>query len=102
MSLRPVATNHIPEETARIAHAAFRKGSLAMIIRDELDCIYTDSQFVELYARRGQPGLSAWRLAVISILQFTEGLSDRQAADAVRSRIDWKYALGLELNDPGF
>src|SRR4029453_6273905 len=42
------------------------------------------------------------RLALATVLQFAEGLSDRQAADAVRSRIDWKYVLGLELTDPGF
>jgi hypothetical protein len=36
------------------------------------------------------------------VLQFVEGLTDRQAADAVRARLDWKYALGLDLSDPGF
>jgi transposase len=39
---------------------------------------------------------------MVIVLQFVEGLTDRQAADAVRGRIDWKYALGLELTDPGF
>lgn len=102
MSLRAVTTDAIPEETARIARAAFPKGSVAMTIRDGLACIYRDEQFQALYGRRGQPGFSAWRLALVSILQYTEGLSDRQAADAVRGRIDWKYALGLELDDPGF
>jgi transposase len=50
----------------------------------------------------GQPALSPWRLALVTIMQFVEGLSDRQAAEAVRSRIDWKYALSLDLTDPGF
>jgi len=51
---------------------------------------------------RGQPAEAPWRLAVATILQTAEGLTDRQAADAVRSRIDRKYALGLPLSDPGF
>jgi len=55
-----------------------------------------------LYPTRGQPALPAWRLALITVFQFLEHLSDRQAADAVRGRIDWKYALGLDLTDSGF
>ena len=51
---------------------------------------------------RGQPGLAPWRLALVTILQFGENLPDRQAADAVRGRIDWKYLLGLPIDDPGF
>jgi transposase len=51
---------------------------------------------------QGQPAQPPWRLALVTLLQFAEGLSDRQAANAVRSRIDWKYALRLELTDPGF
>src|SRR5258707_5716972 len=102
MSLHPISPEAVPAETARIAHAAFPKGSMAMTIRDELGCIYKDEQFMGLYAERGQPARSPWRLAIVCILQFTEGLSDRQAAEAVRGRIDWKYALGLALDDPGF
>ncbi len=64
--------------------------------------LYQDEDFRALYPARGQPGLPPWRLALVTILQFSEHLSDRQAADAVRARIDWKYALGLELTDPGF
>src|SRR5450432_1134234 len=102
MSLHPVSTQNVPTETARIAHVAFPKGCFAMTLRDELGCIYDDEQFGNLYAQRGQPAVSAWRLAVVCILQFADGMSDRQAAEAVRGRIDWKYALGLELADPGF
>jgi len=64
--------------------------------------IYKDEQFAALYPHVGQPAYAPWRLALISVLQFLEGLSDRQAADAVRGRIDWKYLLGLELTDAGF
>jgi transposase len=73
-----------------------------MRLRDELGTLSTDQDFADLYPRRGQPGLPAWRLALVTVLQFLENLPDRQAADAVRARIDWKYALGLELTDPGF
>jgi transposase len=55
-----------------------------------------------VFSWRGQPAETPWRLALVTILQYAEGLSDRQAADAVRGRIDWKYALSLALTDPGF
>jgi transposase len=73
-----------------------------MKLRDKLGTIYTDEQFKDLFPERGQPAVSPARLALVTVLQFAEGLPDRQAADAVRGRIDWKYALGLELSDPGF
>ncbi len=92
----------IPEETARVARAACPKGTLAMRLRDSLGELYQDEQFAALYPVEGQPAYAPWRLAVVTILQYAEGLTDRQAADAVRERIDWKYALGLELTDPGF
>jgi transposase len=92
----------IPADTQKVARAAFPKGSLAMKLRDELGMIYTDEQFSDLFPERGQPAESPARLALGTVLQFAEGLTDRQAADAVRGRIDWKYALGLELSDPGF
>ncbi len=102
MSLRPQPPFSIPEETQRVAHAAFPKGTLCLRIADELGDLYRDDQFAELFPTRGQPAASPARLAWVSVLQYVEGLSDRQAADAVRGRIDWKYALGLELTDPGF
>ena len=73
-----------------------------MTMRDELGTIYRDDQFADLYPRVGQPAEAPWRLALVTIMQFAENLTDRQAADAVRGRIDWKYALGLELTDAGF
>jgi len=102
MTLFPQAIGSIPEETARIARAANPKGTLAMWLRDELGAIYTDAEFADLYPQRGQPALAPWRLAVVTLLQYVEDLTDRQAAEAVRERIDWKYLLGLELSDPGF
>lgn len=102
MSLPVRAIPPVPEETMRVAHAAFPKGSRYMQIRDILGTIYTDADFAALYPTRGRPAVAPWQLALVTVLQFAEGLSDRQAADAVRSRIDWKYALGLDLTDAGF
>lgn len=102
MSLHPRPIPDVPEETAEIAQAAFPKGNTYMRMRDELGPIFGDEQFAELFAERGQPAASPAQLALVTVMQFAEGLSDRQAADAVRARIDWKYALGLEMTDPGF
>ncbi|HET6518887.1 MAG TPA: IS1182 family transposase [Geminicoccaceae bacterium] len=102
MSLKPSAIEPVPEKTARIAKAAFRKGNPYLSLRDELGPIFADTDFVDLFPRRGQPGLPPWRLALVTLLQFRENLPDRQAAEAVRARIDWKYLLGLELADSGF
>lgn len=102
MSLHPQSLPAIPEETVRIARAAFAKGNLYMRMRDELGVFFTDADFASLYPRCGQTAQAPWRLALITIMQFVETLSDRQAAEAVRARIDWKYALSLELVDAGF
>lgn len=92
----------IPEETARIAHAAYPKGHPYLRLRDALGTLYQDQAFAHLFPHNGRPAEAPWRLALITVLQFLEELPDRQAADAVRGRIDWKYALGLPLDDPGF
>ena len=102
MSLRPAPVPPVPDETARVARAAFPGGNLYLRMRDEWDTIFDDAQFGSLFPCRGRPAEAPWRLALVTIFQFAEGLSDRQAADAVRGRIDWKYALSLELTDRGF
>jgi transposase len=89
-------------ETARVAHAAFPDGNVYLQLRDELGTLFDDELFTAVYAIEGQPALHPWQLALVSVMQFMENLSDRQAAQAVRARIDWKYALGLELTDEGF
>src|ERR671929_906649 len=92
----------VPKHTARIARAAFPKGSPYLGLRDRLGPIFSDPDFSDLYPECGQPAYPPWRLALVTLRQFRESLSDRQAAEAVRARIDWKYLLGLELTDPGF
>ena len=102
MSLKPSPIPPVPSETVRVARAAFPKGNLYMKLREKVGTIIDDADFVALFAKDGAPGLPPWRLALVTILQFHEHLSDRQAAEAVRARIDWKYVLSLELTDPGF
>src|ERR671922_549436 len=102
MSLHPQPIGVIPEQTVRVAHAALPKGHPYLTLRDHLGTIFQDEDFAALFPAWGYPGLPPWRLALVTIMQFREQLSDRQAAEAVRARIDWKYLLGLELTDPGF
>lgn len=102
MSMQPKPWPEVPAQTARVARSAFRKGALAMRARDELGSWYQDVAFAGVYGVRGAPGISPAQLAMVTVLQFTEDLTDRQAADAVRGRLDWKYCLGLALEDEGF
>ena len=100
--LIPDFNQDIPESTIQVAQAAFPKGNPYLTLRDKLGTIFADEDFTELFPKLGQPALAPWRLALVTLLQFRENLTDRQAAEAVRSRIDVKYLLGLELTDPGF
>src|SRR5438105_14947672 len=102
MSLKPCPIQPVPETTARVARAAFPKGNPYLTLRDMLGTLFRDEDFVDVFPTRGQPAICPWRLALVTLLQFREQLTDRQAAEAVRARIDWKYLLGLELTDPGF
>ena len=102
MSIRPRLGVEVPELTARVARAGNPAGTTAMWVRDRLDGLWGDEDFAGWYPRDGRPGISPAQLATVSVLQFLLDLSDRDAAEAVRCRIDFKYALGLDLDDPGF
>ena len=102
MSLHPHIIEPVPDETARVARAAFPKGHPYLTMRDVLGTIFQDDDFAALFPAWGPPGLPPWRLALVTIMQFRENLADRQASEAVRARIDWKYLLSLDLTDPGF
>jgi transposase len=102
MSLKAQSIPEVPQDTQRVARAAFPQGCWCMTIRDQLGVVYDDARFQAVFSVRGQPAESPWRLALVCILQFVENLSDRQAANAVRARIDWKYLLSLDLEDSGF
>jgi transposase len=89
-------------DTMRVAKDAIPDGNTCMALRDRLGTIFDDALFVPLFPTRGQPPAPPWRLAGCNHPQFAERLSDRDAAEALRTRIDWKYLLGLELSDSGF
>jgi transposase len=102
MSMWPVPWPGVPELTAQVAWAAFPKGALAMRMRDLLGPVFADEAYVAAYGVRGRPGISPGQLMMVTVLQFVEDLPDRQAAEAVAGRIDWKYCLGLPLDHSGF
>ena len=103
MTWRSESLPPVPEPTAAMVKAAFPKGNLYVDLRTEFGALYDDNLFDGLYAKRGRPvEIAPWRLALVTVMQYIEGLTDRQAADAVRRCMDWKYALSLELSDPGF
>jgi transposase len=103
MSMQPQLLPEIPEDTARLARVLYkRKGNIYVTIGDQIGPLFADVDFADLYAADGKPALSPNRLAMVVIFQFMEDLSDREAAEAVVSRIDWKYALHLSLTDLGF
>lgn len=93
MALHPQSIKPIPPLTKEIAHQAFPKGNIYMSLRDELGTFYVDEDFVELYSTEGQPALRPGGLALVCVMQYLSGLSDRGAAEAVAARIDWKYAF---------
>ena len=93
MALKPQALAPIPAETARVAHLIWPKGNRYLQLRDERGTIYTDELLVKLYPKLGSWAEAPWREAVIGIMQSMEDYTDREAAEAVRSRIDWKYVL---------
>ena len=84
------------------AKYAWREAPLAVQVRDRFGELFPDVEFESAFAGRGRPGWSPGRLALVTVLQMAEGLTDRQAAEAVREKLSWQYALGLDLDDPGF
>jgi transposase len=104
VSLQPKEWPEIPELTVRVARAIAGRGEvpLPMRVRDELGELFADAEFAEAFGRRGRPGWSPGRLAMVTGLQLIEDLSDRAAAHRVRYDLAWKYCLGLELEDVGF
>src|SRR5437660_120460 len=102
MSMKAHGLEPIPEETRQLVERLCPKGTMITQLRDELGPIYSDEQFAHLFAKRGRAAEAPWRLALVTALQAVEGLTDRQAAQAVHLRMDWRYALALPLDDTGF
>lgn len=102
MSMHSHSLEVIPEETRALMERLWPKGTMVTQLRDALGPIYSDEAFAHLFPKRGRPAEAPWRLAVVTVLQALEGLTDRQAASAVHTRIDWRYALALPINEVGF
>jgi transposase len=100
--LRPMPIVPLPPETVRVARAAFPKGNRYRRVADALASLVADEAFLALFPTHGHPALPPWRLALVTLRPCAAGRSDRQAAEAVRSRIDWQDVRSLELTDPGF
>jgi transposase len=104
MSVQPQPWPEPAPEVAAAVRAAYRRREppLPVVVRDRLGELFPDAEFAPAFGVRGRPGWSPGRLALVTVLQMAENLTDRQAADAVRDKISWKYALGLDLEDEGF
>ena len=102
MALHPQTLPPIPEATAAAVHAAFPKGNLYVELRAEFGALYDARLFADLSPPVGRPvEVAPWRLALVMSMPYSAGLTDRQAADAVRRCMERKYALRLELTDSG-
>ncbi|HEV8648366.1 MAG TPA: IS1182 family transposase [Actinomycetes bacterium] len=104
MSMQPQPWPQPAEEIAAAVRAMYagREVPLPVRVRDQLGELFADAEFAGAFGVRGKPGWPPGRLALVTVLQMAEDLTDRQAAEAVRDKISWKYALGLGLDDPGF
>ncbi len=100
--IKPQKIPTIPKDTTRVIRAILPKGNAITRLRDEFGTIYTDQDFATLFSTTGQPAIAPWKLALVTVFQFFENLTDRQAVHAVLTRIDWKYALSLKLTDSSF
>ncbi|MET7390631.1 transposase [Streptomyces sp. NPDC005529] len=98
-ALWPWVVGGVPEWTARVVRSAFPRGTLALRVREVLGPVFEDEVFAAAFLRRGRPAVSPWALTLVSVVQYTESLSDRQAADQVTARMGWKLLLGLQLDD---
>ncbi len=102
MSMHSAGLTPIPEETRQLAWRLCPKGTMVMHLRDELGPIYQDEDFADLYPKRGRQAVLPSVLGLVTVLQSIEGLTDRQAAEYVHTRMDWRYALALPLDETGF
>src|SRR3954467_5869268 len=100
MSLRPQTCPEVPASTATVARAAFPRGNPYLRLRDALGSVFSDAQFAPLFPSRGQPAEAPWRLALVTVLQFAENLSDRRAGGARPARGDWEKLLCLGVGGP--
>lgn len=102
MSLKPKPPRPMPPDIAQLGAKLLRPESPYRLVGDQLYAEYREEDFIDLYSTEGKPGLSPVDLAFVTAFQFMENLSDREAVEALRLRLDFKYALHLPLDDEGF
>lgn len=102
MSWKPEPPGPIPEDTARVAKAVFKNGNRYLLLRDTFGDLFHSNDFRHLFHAEGRPAIDPAQLALLTLVQFAENLSDERAVEALRARIDLKYLLALPLEHPGF
>ena len=102
MSLKIQPPWPMPAETGRIGKVLLEEKNAFRLIGDRLFDTLDEMEFADLYSVEGKPGISPVILAFVSVFQFMEKLPDRQAAQSLRLRMDWKYALHMPLEYEGF
>jgi IS5 family transposase len=90
-------------DAAALCRQLVPEGSVEAFLADHRHDLFPDEMFEDLFpSGRGRPSIPADLVASVMVLQALEGLSDRDAARALRDRISWKVACGLALDDEGF
>jgi transposase len=102
MTLHPRDPHAIPDDIAAVGAAILAPTNPYRLLGEQLADLFVDIDFAPLYTNHGRAAVSPALLALVTIFQFLEHAPDRQAADAVRVRLDWKYALHLPVADLGF
>jgi IS5 family transposase len=90
-------------DAAALCRQLVPEGSVEAFLADHRRELFPDELFADLFpSGRGRPSIPADVMATVMVLQALDGLSDRDAARALRDRISWKVAAGLALTDEGF
>jgi Transposase domain (DUF772) len=100
--LQSVPIPPLPADSAHAAKSVFNIENLYVAIGDQLDSLCADLRWDDVNAFGDMPAQTSFILAMVTVFQFAENVPDSQAADAVRMRMDWKYALHLPMDYPGF
>lgn len=102
MSLKDLFPKSIPEATRAVVEQFLSEDSVYWLVGQEGDQIIRDADFEDMYSDEGRPGINPVVLSFVTVFQYLEKLPDRRAAEMVRVRLDWKYALRQELDWSGF
>ena len=98
---RPASIPPLPLDTADAARSTFNIENVYLSIGDQIDQLFSDLKLADLDSSGARQANKLCKLAMITSFQFAENLPDRLAAQSLRSRTDWMYALHLSLVNPG-